>query len=357
MNKVIRLLSVVASLSIMWSCGNTSDKDKSMEPHCVYSAVPIPQSADLTSYYTSTVEEGKSVNAGFKTGGQIKRLTVREGDYVSKGQIIGFLDETDYALSLKQLETQFAQVSSENKRIEEMHRHGNVSDNDYEKAKAGLEQLKIQLDLTKNQLSYTRLTAPVAGHIVERFMEEGEMVGAGTPVYKIVDNSGVEASVALPANAYSKKNQIVRCIGRSSVTGDKEIPLDIISFIPDGDNNSLFRLRLKIPDSYRNELLPGMNLSVEILYNSASGADTYLIPSRALFEREGKTYVWVIAGADSHLTAREVRVVGAPDGKYSQVSGLGGNDVIVAAGVHHLYENQKVKVIGKIDDLKEKAAL
>lgn len=356
--KRISFITMALGLSLtLFGCKSPDDENGREELSSVYAFTPKSNACLSSTFHTSSIEEGKSVSVSFKTGGQIKRLTASEGEYVRKGQTIGFLDDKDYRLTLKQLETQYAQVSSEIKRIEEMYRHNSVSQNDYEKAKSGLQQLKIQLDLTRNQLSYTQLTAPISGHIVERFMEEGEMVGAGTPVYRIVDNSGVEASVSLSANAYSKRDQIVKCVGRSTIIGDEEIPLDIISFIPDGDSNSLFKLRLKIPGEYRDKLLPGMNMSVEILYNVDSGRTTHIVPSRALFERKGKTYVWVINRADSVLSAHEVSIVGAPEGQYSQINGLENDVIIVAAGVHHLYDNQKVKVIGRIDDLKEKSAL
>ena len=67
---------------------------------------------------------------------------------------------------------------SENARLDEMFKRNNVAPNDYEKAKAGLEQMKTQLEMTRNKLAYTRLEAPTSGYVVERFMEEGEMAGA-----------------------------------------------------------------------------------------------------------------------------------------------------------------------------------
>ncbi len=351
-------ISVITLLSLsLAACGNSAQETRSEQLASVYTFKPEGNTNLVSTTHTSTIEEGKSVNVGFKIGGQIKKLNVGEGDYVKKGQVIASLDDVDYNLSLQQLQTQYDQVSSEISRIEEMHRHNNVAENDYEKAKAGLQQLKIQLDMTKNQLSYTQLTAPISGHIVERFMEEGEMTGAGTPIFKIVDNAGVEAAVPLSATAYSRKDSIIKCIGRSSIIGDAEIPLDIISFIPDGDSNSLFKLRLRIPDAYRNQLLPGMNMNVEILYRSGANAGTHKVPSRALFERQGKTYVWTVGANDSILTARQVNVIGTPEGNLSLVSGLNDNDVIVAVGVHHLHDNQKVRVIDNVDNLKEKAAL
>lgn len=350
----------ILSLSIsclLGGCGESKENTRSEQNVSVYSFNPVGDTDVMSTSHTSTIEEGKSVNLAFKLGGQIKRLAASEGDYVKKGQVIAYLDDVDYELQLRQLQTQYDQVSSELSRIEEMHRLNNVAENDYEKATSGLQQLKIQLEMTRNQLSYTRLVSPVSGYVTECYMEEGEMTGAGTPVFKIVDNSSLEADVALSASAYSMKNEIIKCIGRSTVTGNEEIPLEIISFVPDGDSNSLFKLRLNVPDSYRGRLLPGMNINVEITYESGVDGTARKIPSRAIFERQGKTYVWTIDPAESTLSERPVTVIGVPDGKYTLVDGFDGNDVIVAVGVHHLHEGQKVTVIGSIDNLKDKAQL
>lgn len=360
-SKILILMTKTFSLAIIFTlsislagCGARDNNAPSDRLQAVYTFILEGGTDQTPSTYSSTMEEGKSLNVGFKTGGQIKRLTVNEGAYVRKGQIIGYLDDADYSLQVRQIETQFDQLTSEMKRIEEMYHHNNISQNDYEKAVAGLEQLRLQLTLAKNNLAYTRLEAPTSGYVVEKFMEEGELVGSGTPVYKIVDNSSVEASVALSAAAYAQKDKIVRCVGRSAVTGDREIPLDILSFIPDGDNNSLFSMRLKVNDPER-KIIPGMNMTVEVFHRPSSGTEMMKVPSRALFERNGKTYVWEINRADSTLTAREVTLSGAPEGKWSMVSGLPAGSEIVAVGVNHLSDNQKVKIKGKEDEIRKVA--
>ncbi len=127
-----------------------------------------------------------------------------------------------------------------------------------------------------------------------------------------------------------------------------------MGFVPDGDNNSLFKLRLRIPDSQRT-ILPGMSMSVEIFYSPDSEDDFKKIPSRALFERNGKTYVWKINRTDSTLSAQEVKIIGIPEGKYSLVDGLADGTEIVSVGVHHLTDHQKVRVVGKDDEIKHMA--
>lgn len=337
----------------LYGCGSENASQKSEPIRSVYVTTPQTESSTAVRTFTSAVEEGKSVNASFKTGGQIKRLSFKEGDRVFKGAVLGVLDDVDYKLQFQQVQTQYDQLASELSRLEEMYRRNNIAPNDYEKAKAGLEQLKAQLDLVKRQLAYTRLEAPASGYIVERYMEEGEMTGAGTPVYKILDNSSLETSVSLPASVYAMRGEIASCVGKSMATGDREIPLEIINYVPDGDNNALFRLRLRIPTEYRNRLLPGMNMTVSIRFNKEVGFASAIIPSRAVFEKNGKEYVWVVNRKDSSVRLKEVKRVGMHRGDKSEVLGLDGSEEIVAAGVHHISAGEKVSVAGDIAFIKK----
>lgn len=353
MNRITQSLSALALIIAACACSDNATNDGIRSTHSVYTTHPNSNKTDSSKCYTSPVEEGKSVNFGFKTGGEIKRLTVNEGDYVKKGQIIGYLDDSDYRLSVEQLEAQYNQMTSEMKRLDEMFKRNNIAPNDYEKARAGLIQLKTQLAMTRNKLSYTRLESPTSGYVVERYMEEGEMVGAGTPVFKIIDNTRLETTVALPASAYAKRDEIVSCTGTSPVLEGTEIPLEIIGFVPDADNNSLFRLRLGIPSTMKGKILPGMNLSVRIQFRGHEGDNLCKVPSRAIFERNGKEYVWLVNTSDSTITAHEIKAAGTHDGKYITVTGLTGDETIIGVGVHHLTEGEKVKIMGDIDTLEK----
>lgn len=292
--------------------------------------------------YAGVVEEGKSVNAAFMTGGKLATLNVKEGDRVHKGQLLASLDDTDYQIGVSQLQIQFDQMTAEKKRMDEMYARHNVAPNDYEKFEAGYRQLALQLEMAKNKLGYTKLYSPSNGFISFKYMQPGELVDAGTPIYKVTDDSSLEVAVDLPLGVYLDRNEITKVYGSvPSVSGD--IPLKVNSFTPDADNNQLYHLRLDVPRNYSGQLTTGMNMNVNLEMKNDVPGET-LVPSRAIFDNDGSSFVWVFNPVDSTLSKKQVSVIGPPQGNKSMVTGLEGSEQIVATGVRQLREGEKVNI-------------
>lgn len=303
-----------------------------------------------TRNYSGVVREGKSVNAAFMTGGKLLTLDVREGDRVRKGQLLASLDDEDYRIGVNQLRLQFDQMTKEKQRMDEMFARHNVAPNDYEKFVAGYEQLKLQLEMANNKLGYTRLYSPSDGFVSFKYMQPGELVDAGTPIYKITDDTSLEVEVDLPLSVYLNRADIISASGKAPAI-EEPIPLQITSFTPDADNNQLYHMKLEVPSVHKKALSTGMNISVALKMKNEANGET-LVPSRAIFDDGGTLYVWLFNENDSTLSKKAVRAEGLPEGGLSMVSGLEGSERIVAAGVKQLREGEKVKVVAHPLDTK-----
>ena len=331
---------------MLWQgCGQKEVKETKLRN------VVLTQVSSLSAYkstnYPGIVEEGASVSASFMADGKIGTINVKEGDRVHKGQLLASLDDSDYRIGVSQLEAQFNQMTKEKERMDSMYSKRYLAPNDYEKFLAGYEQMKLQLDMARRKQDYTRLYSPSDGYIASRYMNPGELVGAGTTIFNIVDDSNLNASVDLPVSVYLEKDKILSAKGNvPGVAGD--IPLTIVSFTPDADNNMLYHMKLSIPSSYAKALTLGMNISVWLDTSENIGSES-LIPSRAIFTEEGKTCVWVFNSEDSTINKKEVVIEGVPHGKMSVVRGLSNGDNIVETGVKQLYEGEKVNVLNRND--------
>lgn len=338
----VAILSVLINC-IFTSCHNNTEKETHLRN--VIITRPQFQSKEKFTLYPGVVEEGASINAAFMAEGKINKVNFKEGDRVRKGQLLALLDDSDYRIGVAQLETQYNQMTKEKERMDAMFEKHNIAPNDYEKFVTGYEQLKLQLDMVKRKHDYTHLYSPANGYISTVYLHEGELVGAGTPVFNIVDDTKLMVSVDLPVSLYLEKDKISGAVG--SVPGiNKSIPLNILSFTPDADNNMLYHMKLEMPAKISKELTPGMNISVNIV-SSDSNDSGMLVPSRSLMNYEGKTYVWVLNDFDSTIQKKEVILKGQPLGNMSLVEGMDMHDKIVETGVKQLFEGEKVNVLKK----------
>ena len=323
--------------------GCTQGDNEKDTVHHVMCVRPVPSGGECIKSFSGTVKEAREISLGFKTAGQIERIYVEEGDQVSKGQLIAELDDADYRLGVEALQAQTGQLENEVGRMKLLFEAKSISENDYEKAAAGLRQLKAQLQLNQNKLDYTRLYAPHSGCIQSVNFEPAEMVDAGTPLVTLLDINRLEVELDIPVEVYQRKSRItgIACTG----IGETPVPMKLKSLTPKADGTQLYRMRLTFEGSVPQGLTAGMNAGVELRMASEEQDGTFTLPVHAVFKENDHTYVWAI-GKDSLARKVQVGLQGLDEnGQAVIASGLKGDEQVVRAGVNALQENEKVNIV------------
>lgn len=299
----------------------------------------------MDKQFAGVVKEAREISVGFKTGGQIARIMVKEGDYVKKGQVIATLDMSDYRLGVEASQIQYDQLKAEVARLKVLANAKSVSGNDYDKAVAGLRQVGVKLQSDKNQLSYCTLRSPSNGYVQKRNFEVGEMVQAGSPIVSLLDVNGMEVEVDIPAILYVHRDALsdFRCV--SAVEPGKTYPLSLVSITPKANNTQLYTMKLAFAHGAK-DLTSGMNVNVSMNMSIKTPLTNLItLPVNALFKEKDKSYVWVV-NKNNTVERREVDINSFNQyGKVIIKGGLRGDETIVRAGVHHLSDNQKVQVL------------
>lgn len=295
--------------------------------------------------FSGIVEEAKEISLGFKVAGQVSRIYVKEGDFIRRGQPVATLDDKDYKLGVEALQIQYDQLVGEMERMKKLHAGKSLSDNDYEKALAGLQQVKVQLQTALNKLEYTRLQAPVDGYVQHVNFEPSEMVDAGTPVIALLDMNGMEVKVDIPVEAYKRKERFGNIFCQSLLNGGKEQAMKIVSIVPKADGTQLYRMRLAFSETPENGLTAGMNVEVGIHLSASSDQSTFTLPLHCIFQEQKENFVWTV-DKDSVTHKTKVNLRGTDgSGQAIVTAGLKGDEQVVKAGVNALQDNEKVKVI------------
>jgi len=285
------------------------------------------------------------VSLSFRVAGTIARLNVEAGNFVRRGQVLASLDSRDYELQLAATEAEYKRIKAEAERVIELHGTGSVTDNDYDKAVYGLQQITAKLDAHRNALADTRLVAPFDGYVQKRYFAGNETVGAGMPVLSMIDAGAPEVEINIPSSEYILQDRFDEFSCSVDIFPDKKFGLDLLGITRKANMNQLYTMRLKMRNADAPLPPPGMVTMVEIQYKPEQ---THLvsIPYSAMFENGGESSAWIYNTDNETVSVRKIKPVEIrTDGRVIVSDGLSEGEIIVTAGVHSLHEGEKVRIL------------
>lgn len=207
--------------------------------------------------------------------------------------------------------------------------------------RARLAQLDAQLTDIAHDQRDTQLVAPFAGRVTHRFLDEGSVVSAGTPVLEVIDDQQLEAWVGLPPRA-ARALQVGDAV-ELSVAG-QPIQATVQSLAADVQQTSRTRkviLRLNANDS---AVLPGQVF--RLVVNEQVAEPGYWVPTTAL--TRGTRGLWsLFVVQEGRVVRADVEILDTIGSKSFVRGTLQPGDQIVASGNHRIVVGQLVSVLKK----------
>ena len=162
---------------------------------------------------SGAVQPSRSAVVKAKVAGEVRALTVREGEAVRAGQVIGRIDTADLEARLIErqgaLESARAQMALAEKTratnqtlLKQNFISQNAFDNSessFSVARGGVKSAEAQVQIARNALKDAVLTAPLSGIVAKRHLQAGEKVTFDTPVVTVVDLGTLELNAMVPA--------------------------------------------------------------------------------------------------------------------------------------------------------------
>lgn len=347
MNCSTLVLALSFMLFLMTACGK---KKPNTSLQWVNVVELTPTAGTASASYPAKTEAMHITDLAFRVLGTIEQVLVKEGDPVTAGQVVARLYERDYSTQLRATEAEYRQISAECERVAEMYKDRAVSDNNYDKARYGLQQITEKLTNHRNQLADCVLRAPFDGYVNEIYKHKIETVAPGQPILSVYSSNGVEVVIHIPERAYAhRKPDDTYTVTFGSLPG-RSFPLAIRTAATMANDNHLYEMRLSLKENV-SDITPGMTAMVTVEQKQAVSEDVK-IPIGAVWTEGQKSFVFIYDKKSSTLKKTEVKVERLQnDGNMVVSSGLQGCTQVVASGVHHLTDGQKVSVVEKASSL------
>ncbi|GAK55858.1 putative HlyD-like secretion protein [Candidatus Vecturithrix granuli] len=330
-----------------------------------------PKDIELMQTFYGTVAPHAEAKVQGEYGGKLIFLKGKEGDSVTKGEVIVQFDASDTQLqiqqamagkntaiqSVNQAQSNFETIQANAKRYEELFKDGFIARqqvdevrNQVQAAQAGLssarEQVKnteAQIQLLQNMLKDLKIAAPISGVIDEKHFNLNEIPSSGDVIYHIIDIVQVYVEVEVPETYISKvREQMAVQVTFDSLNPEEQFSGTVERIIPTGNAQNRNFIAKVLVDNPEQRIKPGMFARINFCLERIE--DVFVMNKKALLKEGDTYYVFKIVNNEAQKVIVDVK---HRDGNMVAVFSdeLSTQDRVITEGVRMVQPNDRVKVL------------
>lgn len=331
----------------------------------------VQEDVEIYGDYVGRIRAQLFVEVRARVEGFLERMHFEEGSYVKKDQVLFVINQDQYRAKadkaraqLKKDEATALKAKRDLDRIRPLYEQNAASQLDldnaiaaYETAEASVGMSKADLEQAEQELGYTIVRSPISGHISERLVDPGTLVGTSgkSLLATIVKSDTVMVDFSMTALDYLKSKERNVTLGQKDTTRTWKQTVTVT--LPDNSvyehkglvdfaspqvnpKTGTFQVRAELPNP-EHVLLPGQFTSVKVLLDVREKST--VVPKKALIIEKGGSYIFVMR-RDSVAERRFIEI--GPEFKNDVIveRGLAPGELIVTEGFHKLTPGVKVQV-------------
>lgn len=329
------------------------------------------QDVEIYGDYVGRIRAQQFVEVRARVEGFLEQMKFEEGTYVKRGQVLFVINQDQYKAKadkaraqLKKDEATARKAERDLERIRPLYEQNAASQLDldnaiaaYETAVASVGMSQADLDQAEQELSYTIVTSPISGHISERHVDLGTLVGTGAQslLATIVKSDTVLVDFSMTALDYLRSKERNVNIGQQDTTRSWQPTVTItladnsvypykglVDFAEPQVNPETGTFSVRAEMSNPNHvLLPGQFTKVRLLLDVME--DATVVPQKSLIQEKGASYIYVMR-RDSTVERRYIEVSAEFGNNMVVERGIIPGEMVVTEGVNKLTPGIKVTV-------------
>jgi len=286
--------------------------------------------------------------------GLLEKVYVKEGQKVSKGQVLATIDDGGMQQQLAQLEATAKLAETTYQRQKRLWDQKIGSEIQFLQAEASYIASKNSVEQLSKQLGKYEITAPFDGVIDDVIKDQGTIVapGQGAEVFRIVNLNNMYIETDVPETyiknvTEGKKVEVNFPILGSSVESKIRQAGNFIN-----PTNRTFKVEIPVSNQSGN-VKP--NLTARLKINDYTNDNAILVPLSIISENAaGEQYVYAITGKSEKDKAtfgtavqRFIKVGKTQGDEIEVLEGIKSGDEIVLDGARSVKDKQEVKIVTK----------
>ncbi|MCC7002074.1 MAG: efflux RND transporter periplasmic adaptor subunit [Gemmatimonadaceae bacterium] len=311
------------------------------QPSPVEIAVVARTSMARTSTVTGQLAPVRAVGVNSQIAGALLTVNVEEGSRVTKGELMAEIDPRELTAQVRAAEAALAFAKSTAERSTTLYEAKVITVVEFERDRTALASAEASLAQLKTRLDFTKVLSPLDGVVTQRFVRDGDIVGAQAALFTVADVSTLvtllpvsELEVPMLRTGATVPVQVDAL--QATVNGR------IRRIFPAADSlNRLVPVEVAIPGNAIAGLRPGYTVRATLRLDERQ--NVLMIPSRAVVGAQGSQSVYVIK--NGRAERRRVRVGTDTDGQTEVVEGVVFGDSVITTGNALLRDGAQVRIV------------
>jgi multidrug efflux system membrane fusion protein len=317
--KIVPLFILVIIIAILvalveWRTAGNGTKFKgkrSDQPLVVVTATVKEQPMPISLQVVGQVQSEHSVQIRPQVSGMLQAVYFKEGQTVSKGQQLFRIDPSQYQTALTAARAAWKYANEQARRLEPLAGKEYVTTQEYDVARAALDQARAALKQAEINFAYTDIRAPIAGRTGSLGVKSGNLVAPGdsTPLVTINQMQPILVQYSIPQQSlselrrYQAQHSIRIFITNEDGSGD--LGQGDLVFIDNTVNTGTGTVMLKARvDNTHEQLWPGQYVGVRTRF--AIQPDAVVVPQTAIQTGQNGNFVYVVEQDTAVIRAVQV---------------------------------------------------
>jgi membrane fusion protein (multidrug efflux system) len=301
-----------------------------------------PVSADSLSEWVTAngiTQPVKDVTYSAEIPGRVAYVGAELGQVVQKGQVLARIDLDSLKAQKNRAEANFALAGTTHGRLNALGADM-VSSQKLDEARYALTSAKAEFVIASDNLKKGAVRAGRGGVVSAKYVEKGEYVSPGTPLFRIVDHRTIIVEARLPETQVAtvqKSGAVTVTVGALN----REFAGTVDAVLPAADKTSrMFTVRVKV-ENKDLEILVGMSAVVRA--PTSVHSEVAVVPRDVIIE--GKDGSRVFVSRNGVAQERPVRLGAVEGNRVVVLDGLKPGDELIVTGHRELIHGQPLNVI------------